>query len=63
MSQGLLILLCSLFMGIAGALGTWLFIDVAGLIGPRIAARRERKRLEAEARQLAEAETGGDHGK
>lgn len=56
MNQTALILLCSLAVGVFGALATWHFIDVAGWLGRRLKARRERKRLEAEARALEEAE-------
>jgi hypothetical protein len=62
MSQGVLIIACSLFMLVFGTIGTWLFIDIAAALGGVLSARRERKRLEAEAKALEEAEAGATEG-
>ena len=56
MSQTALIILCALATGVAGAFATWLSIDVLGWLGKYLAARKERKRLEAEAKALQAAE-------
>ena len=59
MSQTTLIILCALATGVAGAFATWLSIDVLGWLGKYLTARRERKRLEAEAKALQAAEAEG----
>jgi hypothetical protein len=59
MSQLTLIILCALAMGVSAAFATWLSIDVAGWLGKYLSARKERKRLEAEAKALQEAEAEG----
>lgn len=57
MSQTLLIVLASLVMGVFGAFATWLFIDFSEVAGTFLKARKERKRLEAEAKALLAAES------
>lgn len=57
MSQGPLIVLAALVMGVFGAFATWLFIDFSEVAGKFLKARKERKRLEAEAKALLAAES------
>lgn len=56
MNQTALIVIIALLAGLSAAGCTWFSFDVLGLLGGRLAARREQKRLEAEARALKEAE-------
>ncbi len=44
-------------MGVFGAFATWLFIDFSEGAGSFLQARKERKRLEAEAKALLAAES------
>ncbi len=54
--QTMMILLISLCAGAFAAGSTWVGIDVLTLVGGHLAARREKKRLEAEAKALKKAE-------
>lgn len=54
--QTMMILLISLCAGAFAAGSTWVGIDVLTLLGGRLAARREKKRLQAEAKALKKAE-------
>jgi hypothetical protein len=49
-------------MGIVGAWGTWLMIDVGAVLGTWWTARKERRRLEKEAKAVKEAEQDGEEG-
>lgn len=54
--QTAMILFISLCAGAFAAGCTWVSIDVMSLLGGHRTARRERKRLEAEAKALKKAE-------
>ncbi len=54
--QTIMIVVISLGAGAFAAGCTWVGIDVLALLGGRLAARREKKRLEAEAKALKKAE-------
>ena len=54
--QSVMILVISLCAGVFAAGCTWVGIDVMALLGGHLAVRRERKRLEAEAKALKAAE-------
>lgn len=51
-----LILFIALLAGVFAAGCTWVSIDVLQMVGLKMAARKERKRLEAEAKALKQAE-------
>lgn len=56
MNQTALIVIIALLAGLSAAGCTWFSFDVLELLSKPLAARRERKRLEAEAKALKEAE-------
>lgn len=60
MSQFGLMIAVSLLAGLFAAGCTWVFIDASGVVGARISAWRERRRLEKEARAIEEAEKEAD---
>lgn len=55
-NQSIWILAIALGAGAFAAGCTWLSADLLGLLGDRFAARREQKRLEAEAKAAKKAE-------
>ncbi len=54
--QTMMIVVISLGAGAFAAGCTWVGLDLLSLLGGQIAARREKKRLEAEAKALKKAE-------
>jgi hypothetical protein len=56
MSQLPLIIVIALLAGLCAAGATWVAIDVLQVLGDKWVARRERKRLEAEAKAVKAAE-------
>lgn len=60
MSQVAVMLLIAVLVGIFFAGSTWVAVDVLEAVYRRWKARREQKRLEADAQALGEAEAAGD---
>lgn len=60
MSQISVMLLIALLVGVFFAGSTWVAVDLIHAFYRRWAVRREQRRLEAEARALAEAEAATD---
>ena len=58
MNQLPAILLIALLSGVFAGGAFWVSVDVFGVLGARWSARRERKRLEAEAKTLKENTAG-----
>lgn len=54
--QTMMIIVISLCAGAFAAGGTWLGVDLLELLGARRAARKDQKRLEAEAKAAKKAE-------
>ena len=54
--QSMLILAISLGVGAFAAGCTWLSVDLLGILGERIAGKKEQKRIEAEAKAAKKAE-------
>jgi len=54
------IIVIAILAGIFAGGAFWVSVDVSAVLGARLAARRERKRLEAEARAMKEKAAEAD---
>lgn len=54
MNQTAAIVAIALLVGVFAGGAFWVSVDIAALLGAKLTARRERKRLEAEARAMKE---------